>query len=384
MRLFISAGEPSGDLHGGNLVRALRRLHPGVECSGFGGEHLAAAGCDVLYPLAQHAVIGAVRVLGSIPFYFNRVHQADHYFRTQRPDAVVLIDYPGFHWWLAGCARDRRIPVYYFVPPQIWAWARWRVRKMRRLANHVLCSLAFEEPWYRKNHVPVSYVGHPYFDELRRQRLDPAFLAAQRSRPGTVVGLLPGSRNQELECNVPSLLRAASLIHARRPHVRFLVACLRPAHEREVKARARGLNVPIEVHSGRTPEIIELSHSCLSVSGSVSLELLHRGKPAVVMYRQYAFNLFLAFWLKQSRYISLVNLLADRELYPEYLSWSCKAEQMAGHVLHWLDDHEAYEGLCGELKALRDRVSIPGACERAAGTILELLGHEKQARLLAA
>lgn len=384
MRLFISAGEPSGDLHGGNLVRALERLHPGVECTGFGGEHMAAAGCQLLYPLAQHAVIGTFRVLGSVPFYFNRVHQADHYFRTQRPDAVVLIDYPGFHWWLAACARDRRIPVYYFVPPQIWAWARWRVRKMRRLARHVFCTLPFEEEWYRKNHVPVQFVGHPYFDELRRQQLDSTFLAAQQSRPGTIVGLLPGSRNQELECNVPSLLRAASLIHARRPHVRFLVACLKPAHERTIKAQTRGLNVPIEVHSGRTPEIIELSHSCLSVSGSVSLELLYRGKPSVVMYRQYAVNLFLAFWLKQSRYISLVNLLAGRELYPEYLSWRCKAEQMAGHILHWLDHEDAYESLCDQLKGLREQVAIPGACTRTAEAILELLGQQSRSVRLAA
>jgi lipid-A-disaccharide synthase len=384
MRLFISAGEPSGDLHGGNLVRSLRELHPGIECSGFGGEHMTEAGCELLYPLAQEAVLGIWSVLGSVPFYFNRVKQADHYFRTKRPEAVVLIDYPGFHWWLAQCARDRRIPVYYFVPPQIWAWAQWRVRKMRRLVNHVICTLPFEKAWYDKHHVPASYVGHPYFDELHQQRLDGGFMSAQRARPGTIVGLLPGSRGVELDLNVSSLLRAAQIIHTRRPHVRFLVACLKPSHEREVKAKARGMQVPIEVHSGRTPEIIQLAHSVISVSGSVSLELLFRGKPAVVMYRQYALNLFMAQFLKKTRFISLVNLLADKELYPEFLSHACKAEEMAAHVLHWLDHREAYEALKGELKKLCDRLAVPGACERGAREILEMAGSRSLTRQLAA
>ena len=384
MRLFISAGEPSGDLHGGNLVRALQALHRGVECAGFGGEHMTEAGCRVLYPLAHQAVLGTFKVLASVPFYFQRIKQADHYFRTKRPEAVVLIDYPGFHWWLARCARDRRIPVYYFVPPQIWAWAQWRVRKMRQLVDHVLCALPFEEPWYRKHHVPATFIGHPYFDELSRQRLDGAFMAAQRSRPGPIVALLPGSRQSELDLNVSSLLKAAHLIHNRRPHVRFLVACLKPAHERQVKLQTRGLGVPIEVHSGRTPEIIELAHSVLSVSGSVSLELLFRNKPSVVMYRQHALNLFIAGFLKKSPYISLVNLLARRELYPEYLSHRCMAEEMASHVLAWLDNRQAYESLKGELKALCNRVAVPGACERGAGLILDMIGQRTPPQRVAA
>lgn len=374
MRLFISAGEPSGDLHGANLVRSLRRLHPDMACSGLGGTQMTEAGCDLLYPLAQHPFIGIVKVLGSVPFFIRLLYQVDHHFRTRRPDAVVLIDNPGFNWWVARVARDRRIPVYYFVPPQIWAWAQWRVRKMRDLVDHVLCTLPFEEPWYRKRHVPVSYIGHPYFDELPRQRLDPLFLESQRQRPGTIVGILPGSRGQELECCVPSLVRAAQIIHQRRPNVRFLVACYKSAHERQIKAQVRGLPLPIEVHSGRTPEIIELAHSCLAVSGSVGLELLYRQRPSVVMYRQTRFNLFLAFFLKKSKYISIVNLLAGQELYPEFLSHECRAPQMAEQILNWLDNRQAYESLRDELQELRARVTIPGACDRAAEYLLDRLG----------
>jgi lipid-A-disaccharide synthase len=244
---------------------------------------------------------------------------------------------------------------------------------MRRMVNHVLCTFPFEEEWYRARNVPVSCIGHPYFDELRGQRLDPAFVAAQRSQPGTRIALLPGSRSQELRYCLPSLLRAAEHIHQRRPDVRFLVACLRDEHARQVEAEARGRNLPLQVHVGRTPEIIHLSHSCVAVSGSVSLELLFRGKPSVILYRQHWLSVSIARVIMTCPYISLVNLLAGRMLFPEYLRIGCPAEQLAGHVLHWLEDRVAYESLCGELSALCQRIAEPGACDRAADQVLALL-----------
>ena len=150
MRIFLCAGEPSGDLHGATLVRALRRLHPGVECVGFGGERMEAAGCRLLYPLCRLAVMWFLRVLAHAPTFLHLLSRADRYFRHRRPDAVVLIDYPGFNWWLARRAHFHGIPVFYFVPPQLWGWAGWRVRKMKRYVDHVLCTLPFEVDWYRE------------------------------------------------------------------------------------------------------------------------------------------------------------------------------------------------------------------------------------------
>jgi lipid-A-disaccharide synthase len=371
MRLFVSAGEPSGDVHGANLVRCLREQRPDLDVVGFGGERMAAAGCRLVYPLCDLALIGLRRVLASVPKFRRILDLASDSFAGQRPDAVVLIDFPGFHWWLARRARRHGIPVVYFVPPQLWAWAGWRAGKMRRLIDQVLCGLPFEESWFAGRGIPARYVGHPYFDELARQRLDGAFVARQRLRPGTVVALLPGSRNQELAHNVPSLLRAAGLIHARRPDVRFLVACLQAEHARQVAQQADATGLPVEVHAGRTPEIIHLAHSCLAVSGSVSLELLYRGKPSVMLYRHDWLHIALAHLLMRCEYITLVNLLAGRELFPEYFAVRCVAPELAGHVLRWLDDRNAYEALRGELAVLRHRVAEPGACARAARAILE-------------
>jgi lipid-A-disaccharide synthase len=380
MHLFVSAGDPSGDLHGANLVHSLRGRHPGLAVSCFGGDQMAAAGCELLYPLCDLGLIGLMPVLRSLPQIVGLLRRASRFFREQRPDAVVLIDYPSFHWWLARAARAQGIPVYYFVAPQLWAWAGWRVRKMRRLVDHVLCTLPFEEAWYRQRGVPASYVGHPYFDELAGQRLDAPFVARQRALPGTVVGLLPGSRPTELRLNLADLYRAASLVHRRRPDARFLVACLRPPHAEQARALLANFpDLPVEVHAGRTPEVIHLAHSCIACSGSVGLELLYRSTPAAVTYRLTPLYGLLKPLLMNCPHASLVNLLAGRELLPEFISLRNRSEALAGVILGWLNDRTAHETLCGELTALARRVARPGACDRAADTLLALL-HPSHSR----
>jgi lipid-A-disaccharide synthase len=379
MRLFISAGEPSGDLHGASLIRCLRERRPDLDIVGFGGERMAAAGCRLVFPLCDMAVVGIGPVLASIPEFTRIIGLARESFRAEKPDALVMIDFPGFHWWLAGCARKQGIPVSYFVPPQIWAWGGWRAGKMRRLCDQVLCSLPFEEAWFQKHRIPARYIGHPYFDELNHQYLDPGFLDTYQGG-GPIVAILPGSRGSELRFNLPSLIRAADLIHTRRPDVRFMVACLKETHALHVRQQIGATHLPLEVHYGRTPEIIQLAHSCMSVSGSVSLELLFRGKPATILYRHHWIMMAIGQLLKRAKYITLVNLLADRVLYPEYFSSRCLAPELAGHILHWLQDQGAYDELRDELTALKNRVAQPGACARAAAAILDLVRGKETRR----
>jgi lipid-A-disaccharide synthase len=384
MRIFISAGEPSGDLHGSNLTLALRRARPDVDCVGFGGDRMEQVGCRLLYPLCRHAITGWARVINHAAAFLRLLRQADAYFREQRPDAVVLIDFPGFHWWLARRARAHGIPVFYFVPPQLWAWAGWRVKKVRRFVDHVMCSLPFEPDWYQARGVTAHYLGHPYFDELPQQQLNAAFVEAEQDRPGTVIGLLPGSRNQELEQNLTTILGAARIIHAARPETRFLVACYKEDHRRHVEERLGAVGAPIEAHAGRTAEIIHLARATIAVSGSVGLELLYRGKPSVVVYRAHPVPLWLSQFLRKCRYISLVNLLADRELFPEFLTHRDEAEKVAGRLLHWLNDDGAYSEVCERLNELKARVAVPGACRRAAEYVFDALkGRETKPPLAA-
>jgi lipid-A-disaccharide synthase len=373
MRIFLSAGEPSGDLHAANLLSSLRARRPQLEFVGFGGERLAQAGCQLLYPLCDLAVVGFVRVLAHATSFLELVSRADRYFRHQRPDAVVLIDFPGFNWWIARRAHFHGIPVYYFVPPQLWGWAPWRVKKMQRYVDHVLCTLPFEKPWYAERGVAAHYVGHPYFDELSERRLDEGFLQQQRDKGGRIVALLPGSRNQEVTRNWPMMMAAAQRIFAARPDTRFLVASYKQSQRLQVEGQMPDGKLPIETHVGRTPEIIHLAQACIAVSGSVGLELLWHGTPSAVCYQVSSFDLWLAGKLKTAPYISLVNLLAGKELFPEYLTDRSLHVEMAEQIVGWLNDSARLEAVRGELAALREHVAQAGACERTADYILATL-----------
>ncbi len=277
--IFFSAGEPSGDLHGANLIRQLRKRHGNIEAVGYGGPQMAEAGCRLHADLTALAVMWLLRALLNLHQFLALLLRADRFFRDHRPDAVVLIDYPGFNWWIARRAKARGIPVFYYAPPQIWAWARWRVKKMRRLVDHVLAALPFEAEWLRDHGCNATFVGHPYFDEVRRQKLDLAFLEEQQSRPGPLVTILPGSRTQEVEHNLGDFLKAARHVLDSVADVRLAIAAFKP-HQAEMARRlVAEAGLPVEVHVGRTPELIHLADCCMACSGSVSLRCSTGGRP---------------------------------------------------------------------------------------------------------
>jgi lipid-A-disaccharide synthase len=389
MRIFISAGEPSGDLHAANLSRSLRACFPDARFEGFGGEKMAAAGATLKYPLVNLAVMWFLNVFFNLLTFIRLIFQADRHFRDQRPDAVVLVDYPGLHWWIAGRAKARGIPVFYFVPPQLWAWAGWRVRKVRKSIDLVLCSLPFEPAWYHARGVATAvHVGHPYFDELADRPLDATFLAEQAERNGALVAILPGSRTQELTRNLPDMIRAATKVAQKSSGARFAVACLHERHKAlaehiiaQTLARAGApAGLEIEVFAGRTPELIRLARVAWAVSGSVGLELMAEALPTVVLYKIRRFDLWVARWFIKAKYISLVNLLADAEVFPEYLTWRDVSNDLSRWALTWLEDSAARSRATESLVALRRRVAQPGASDRAAGHIAAWLASHRQAR----
>jgi lipid-A-disaccharide synthase len=372
MHVFISAGEPSGDLHGANLVRALQAKHPGIRITGFGGSKMRSAGADLLYDLTALAVMFFRAVIGKIRTFIGLASQAEDHFRNERPDAVVLIDFPGFNFQLAKRAHAAGIPVYFFVPPQLWGWAGWRVKKVRKWFTGVLTALPFEEKWYRERGVKTHYVGHPYYDELAAQALDDAFLTEQRAKSDPIVAVLPGSRNQEVARNFADMLSAMRHVNGARPDVRFLVASFNEKQAEAAAAMAKDANLPVEFHVGRTPEIIELADCCLSVSGSVSLEMMYRLKPAVILYKVSKTVWVLGtYLLKKTKHFTLVNLLAGREVYPEYGTTRNRSTELAANLLTWLNDPAARAACVEQLRAVKSEVARPGACDRAAAFLLE-------------
>jgi lipid-A-disaccharide synthase len=378
MHLFISAGEPSGDMHGANLIKAFRRIDPNMRISGFGGDRMKAAGCDLLHPLARMAIMGFYRVLLSIFAFMRLQKKARRFLQDQKPDALILIDFPGFHWNLAKSAHELGIPVYYFVPPQIWAWRSGRVKKMKRWVDHVLSALPFEHEWFKEHGVKTTYIGHPYFDELSAQKLDPHFMESEKRRGGRVVAILPGSRMGEVTKNLSAMLDTAAIINAKLPETRFLVASFNEVQAEVARGLVAGRGFPVDVHVGRTPEIIELAEACVSVSGSVSLEMMYHLKPATIIYRvSKATGLILRMFV-HVKFITLVNLLADRVLYPEIPTTGDPSAWLAEHMLGWLENPLKAAELRHALAVLKEAVARPGACDRAAQLIFEEIGWKKE------
>ncbi len=391
MRIFLSAGEPSGDHHAALLVRAIRSHRTDVEFVGLGGPQMASEGVALVADLTSLAVMWLLRVIINLHRFVDLARRAERSFLDARPDVCVLVDFPGFHWWLAWRAKRHGIPVVFFCPPQIWAWASWRVRKMRRLVDHVLSALPFEHDWFMAHGVRSTLVGHPFFDELK-----PA--TARSADPRPLVLLLPGSRGQEIEGVLGTALRAAARIRRRVPEARLAIGALHGRHARRIEevvastAEAAGLG--IEVHAGRTRSLIAEATAAIACSGSVSLELLASRVPTVIVYRISGFAYVVQSWFRRARFITLVNLLACREpigpvrpvlappagvpdadpeaIYPEYLVVHDPAEQAAGHVIEWLTDEAARRDVLARIEAVAEAVAHPGSANLAAEAVLAI------------
>ncbi|MRR09772.1 lipid-A-disaccharide synthase, partial [bacterium] len=224
-RIMIIAGETSGDLHGGLLVAELKALRPDLEVYGIGGDRMRAAGMELLYHIREFSFMGVAEVLLHLPFILSALRALTALLETRRPDLVVLIDYPGFNLRFARRAKSAGVPVIYYVPPQVWAWGRGRVRQLRRLVRKLLVILPFEEEFYRRCRVPASYVGSPLLDAAKPAQDRASFLARHGLEPGRhVVALLPGSRAQEIERILPVMLDACALLREQDPSLQFALA----------------------------------------------------------------------------------------------------------------------------------------------------------------
>ena len=392
MRVFLSAGEPSGDHHAALLVQALRAARPDVECVGLGGPQMAAVGCTLVADMTRLAVMWFLRVILNIHRFVDLARRAERNFLDARPDVCVLVDFPGFHWWLAWRAKRHGIPVVFYCPPQVWAWAQWRVKKMRRLVDHVLAALPFEHEWFTAQGMQSTLVGHPFFDEIEVGGQS----QAAASRP--LVLLLPGSRGQEIEGVLGSLLRAAVVIRRDVPEARLAIGALHERHARRIEEAMRTTDstprLGIEVHAGRTRSLIREATAAIACSGSVSLELLAARVPTVIVYRIGGLAYVVQSWFRHARFITLVNLLACREpvgpvrpvlrppttvppanpdaVYPEYLAVQDPAERAAAHVVEWLVDPAARRRVVARIDAVAAGVAHGGSAARAAAAVLAI------------
>jgi lipid-A-disaccharide synthase len=373
--IMLSAGEASGDLHGGTLCRALRELAPGVRLAGMGGAHMAAAGMEVIVDPTGEAAVGTSEVVGRVPALYRAYRAMGRRLLADRPHALVVIDFPEFNLRLARRARRAGVPVVYFIPPQLWAWRAGRVRQMARRVRRVLAVFPFEPPLYERARVPVTFVGHPLLDVL------PLDLTRDEARrrigadPGhSLVGLLPGSRPGEIERLLPSMLDAARRLAAADGRRRFVLG-LAPTVAREQVAtilREAGRGIPpIELASGRTYEVMAAADTLLIASGTATLEAALLGAPMVICYRVSRLTELIARALTRVRWIGLPNLVSGRAVVPELIQGQVTGARLAGEAARLLDDPVAATAQRAAFKDLRARLGEPGVGRRAARAVLE-------------
>lgn len=397
MHIFLSAGEPSGDQHAAHLIEELRRQRPDATFSGFGGPKMEQAGCELLYRLTDLAVMFIFSAIPHLRTFFRLVQQADEFFRGEKPDAIVLVDYPGFNWHIARKAKAAGIPVFYFLPPQLWAWGPWRAKKMRKFVDHVLSGLPFEPDWYARRGIHAEYVGHPFFDEIAEHQLDASFCESLRSPEHRLLGVLPGSRDKEIERNWPIILQILRQVHADLPHVRFEVASYNERQrDRCIELLQADLRSKVgksklesrtncthesslttrHFHVGRTSEIIAAADCCLMVSGSVSLEMMARTTPACVVYSLTRIANFFKNRFLNVPYITLPNLFAGTEVLPEWVvsgSPRRAVEEISATLCDWLTSPRLRMQRVVALRELRDAVMRTGAGRNTAAAILRHL-----------
>lgn len=370
--VWINTGELSGDMHGAMLVRAMRRRDPGLNFVGMGGPHLREAGLDALFRIEDLSVMGLTEVLGHLPKIFRLLREIKRELERRRPDAIIVIDSPDFNFRVIKAARQLNIPVYYYISPKVWAWRQGRARFIKENVRRLISILPFEEEFFRGFGLAVDYVGNPLVDMIDLPGLD-----AITPEPG-LVGILPGSRKKEISALLPEFSKAAAILARKAPGLSF--ACIRAPNISEDFLRANwAADVPLvmEPPEGRW-RFMRRCCLLMAASGTVTLESALVGTPTLVAYKVSPLSFLLGKLLVKVPWMSLPNLIMNREVFPEFLQGACNAASLAAQAWRWLGPggKEQLAGVRRELGELRRVLGKPGAADRAAEIILRDMAEE--------
>lgn len=370
--ILLVAGEASGDFHGATLARALRGLAPRCRLVGMGGARMAGEGVEVLTDVTAAAAAGGTEALGRVPLLFRAFRRLRAVVeRSPRPAAVVLIDFPEFNLRLARVATRAGVPVVYFIPPQLWAWRGRRIQTIRRFVSLVLAVFPFEPPLYRHAGVPVEFVGHPVLDALESV---PDRAEARRAlgidTEAPLVGLLPGSRREEVERLLPAMREATTRVALARPDTRFVLG-LAPTVDPGAVQRHLGGAPAVAVVAHRTHTVMRAADLLLVSSGTATLEAALLGTPMIVAYRLSRPSETMVRLLVRVPWISLANLTLGRCVVPELYQDAVTGERLARETLRLLGDATALEAQREAFRELGGRLGAPGVGARAARLVLE-------------
>ncbi len=376
-KLLVVAGEASGDFHASLLVRELKKSDSSLQIFACGGNALAAEGVQMVADLASHSVVGGLEVLKNFTAIRAIFKRAVEFLDRERPDAVILLDYPGFNLRLAAEAKQRGIKVIYYISPQIWAWAPWRIKKIRSIVDLMLVILPFEKDLYVRAGIPVRYVGHPSLDRAAGLPAREAWLVLQHLNPkDSFVGLLPGSRAMEIENIFPVMLEAACEILRKRPETRFLIPCASDHLKSSIEAMVQSSSLNrafVSIVDGQSMEVARSCDLAVVASGTATLETALMNTPMLIVYKVNSLTYMIARLFVRLPYVGLVNVLAGKQIAPEFLQHRARGSLIAKEALSLLADKERLSAMKKEFEKLRQILGPAGASERAAHVIVEWL-----------
>ncbi len=378
---MIVTGEASGDLHGAKLINAVKTLSPDTGFFGVGGQKMAAAGCDILIPGEELAVMGIIEVIGHFPVIWRSFQKLKGELTgSQKPDALVLIDFPEFNLRLARQAKKAGVPVLYYVSPQVWAWRKGRVTKIAEVVDSLAAIFPFEPVLYDGLDILVKYVGHPLLDEFAAAG-EYADLRLKLQIPTTkkIIGLFPGSRRNELRYMLETLVEAAQLVLGGFPDTHFLVPIADSLTQDEVKSQFP-LDLPVSFIETGDATIYDIASNCdtiLTVSGTVTLQIALVGTPMAILYKASPLTYAIGKRLVQVDHFGLPNVVAGRRIVPEFLQEMATPQALADEALHVLNDASYAEGMKEGLKTVQAKLGDPGCSTRVAKMLFNMLERQK-------
>jgi lipid-A-disaccharide synthase len=375
-RLLLSCGEPSGDLYAGALTRELHAIDPGATIAGLGGLEFAAAGGRLIDDYRGLSVTGLTEAIAKLPRSWLTLRRLVASAARDRPDALVVIDFPGFNFPLARRVKRLGIPVVYYISPQIWAWRPGRLKTIREIIDLMLVIFPFEEQIYRDAGIPVEFVGHPLVDLVNATEPKDAFRRRHGLSPDApTIAMLPGSRPNEVTRILPTLLAAAERIRARVEGARFVIARAPSLDDHLFEAVRAARFAPLALVEGDTDGVLAAADVALTASGTATVQTALHDTPMVVVYKLSPLTYRLGRPLVMLDTFGMVNLIAGETIVPELMQDACTPDAVADEAVSMLTDPARAARIRGGLARVRERLGAPGASRRAAEAILRLVAR---------
>lgn len=374
LKLMIISGETSGDLQAANLIKSLKLLDPHIEIFGMGGKKMQAEGVEIIYDITGLAIVGFWEVLKHLGVFKKIFEKLEKLLETRRPDAVILVDYPGFNLRFAKVCKEKNIPVIYYISPQIWAWGEARIHEIKKYVDKMIVIFGFEESIYKEAGVKVSFTGHPFLDIVKPSwKKEETIKTSHMKHDSIKIALMPGSRKKEVEKHLPVMLRSCKIIKDKIPNTEFIISRVRELgqdlYNKIIKHSA------IKPHSldNRPYEIMDIADLVIVSSGSATLEIAIMEKPMLIIYKTSFLTWLLAKKLIKIPDIGLVNIVAGKRIVPELTQFDATPENIAKEALQILNDHKKAHDIKESLRKVKSKLGDPGASSRAAHIIHKFL-----------